>query len=284
MIDSTTLMKDAISIVGHRALEEVEEPEEEQNTASLIATILSNVFLFFLIFGLSATVSFKELEHKLENKCALVLGCTMQFIVMPFLGFISVVSFQQYGFTQPMGLTLLVVTSSPGGSYSNLWCSMFNADLALSVAMTAVSTLLSILMLPGNLIMYSYFVYGTQENILEAIDFGALFTSLGIVIFAILGGLYVADRVTIPNFHNIANRLGSISGIALILVSAFLSGGTGGTGEEAFWNTANWSFYVGVMLPCVGGIIVANVLAGIVRLAKPEQVSVSVECSYQNTG
>ena len=34
---------------------------------------------------------------------------------------------------QVYGITLLIVASSPGGSYSNLWCSLFNADLALSV-------------------------------------------------------------------------------------------------------------------------------------------------------
>jgi len=50
------------------------------------------------------------------------------------------------------GITLIVVTSSPGGSYSNWWCSLFNASLALSVTMTAISTILSVVMLPANLL------------------------------------------------------------------------------------------------------------------------------------
>eukprot|EP00957_Ditylum_brightwellii_P066894 5076933-Ditylum_brightwellii.AAC.1 len=74
-----------------------------------------------------------------------------------------------------MGVTLLIVTASPGGSYSNWWCSLFNADLALSVAMTALSTLLSAIFLPANLLLYAYFAYG-KEEVMKAIDFGGLFT------------------------------------------------------------------------------------------------------------
>ena len=46
---------------------------------------------------------------------------------------------------------LQVVVSYPGGAYSNWWCSLFNADLMLSVASTALSTLLSAALLPLNL-------------------------------------------------------------------------------------------------------------------------------------
>ena len=52
-----------------------------------------------------------------------------------------------------------------GGSYSNLWCSLFNADLALSVAMTTVSTIMSLVMLPLNLLIYINLTYlGTAQN------------------------------------------------------------------------------------------------------------------------
>ena len=43
---------------------------------------------------------------------------------------------------------LMVVVSSPGGAYSNWWCSLFNADLALSITATTCSTVLSVGLLP----------------------------------------------------------------------------------------------------------------------------------------
>ena len=97
----------------------------------LAGAILSNVLLFFLIFGMSATVDCKNIKKQITNKFAICTGLGTQFIIMPLLGFVAVKVFSKAGgngFTDAMGITLLVVTSSPGGSYSNWWCSLFNAD------------------------------------------------------------------------------------------------------------------------------------------------------------
>ena len=59
------------------------------------------------------------------------------------------------------GITLIATTCSPGGAYSNWWCSLFNADLALSIAMTAVSTFVSVGFLPLNILIYVSAAYGS---------------------------------------------------------------------------------------------------------------------------
>ena len=256
-------------------------PTEDSGRA-LAAAIVSNTFLFLLIFGLSGTVDIRHLKHELRNKFALATGILMQFIIMPLLGFVAVVALKNRGLSEAMGLTLLVVTSSPGGSYSNWWCSTFNADLALSVAMTAVSTMLSIGLLPANLFLYSYLVYGVTEEggVLQALDLKAIFLSLAIVIMAIVLGLYASYRIDSTKFHKLANKIGSISGLMLILVSVFL---TTGNSETSFWSQP-WTFYVGVALPCCLGMILANFVSMSLRLTKPECVAISIECCYQNVG
>jgi predicted Na+-dependent transporter len=111
------------------------DAEGGRSQLALAGAVMSNVFLFFLIFGLSATVETKSLrQHFLHNKRAIATGMGMQFLIMPLLGYLAVTVCGPYGLTEAMGITLLVLTSSPGGSYSNWWCSLFNADLALSVA------------------------------------------------------------------------------------------------------------------------------------------------------
>lgn len=85
---------------------------------SWLAELGSSVLLFCLVFGMSATVDTKQLMKQLRNRNALLTGITLQFVILPFLGFI-VVSILQL--EPALGITLLVVTSSPGGSYSN-WC------------------------------------------------------------------------------------------------------------------------------------------------------------------
>lgn len=267
--------------------------EDETNTASmssssLVAMVLSNVFLFFLIFGLSATVHIRSLKQQLGNKVALLTGVGMQFVIMPLLGFAAVLILKQTddddGFTMAMGVTLLVVVSSPGGSYSNLWCSLFNGDLALSVAMTSVSTMLSVGLLPANLLLYSRLAYSDTDegsnNLVASLNFGTLFISLGIVMGAIMTGLLASYMIDSPVFSTWANRGASVSGIALILVSALLS--SVGT-ETSFWNQ-HWKFYAGVGLPCLIGLLLATILSRSFRLPKPECVTIAIECCYQNTG
>jgi predicted Na+-dependent transporter len=285
-------MADSIFAEQRRWLEDGDDSmeEEEKGPLQLFSVIMSNALLFFLIFGLSATVEVKNLRQQLTNKHAIATGVAMQFIIMPFLGFVAIVLLKDTEFSQAMGVTLLVVTASPGGSYSNWWCSLFNAELALSVAMTSVSSVLSVGLLPANMLLYSWLAFsvvippedGDDElNIIQALDFGAIFITLGVVMGAILIGLYAGYKFDNALFHTRANKFGSVCGISLILFSAFLGSGAGGA-ETNFWSLP-WSFYVGVAFPCVVGMTLANIISRSFRLSPPETVAISIECCYQNT-
>lgn len=83
-----------------------------------LAEVGSNFLLFFLVFGMSATVNIDKLRKQLGNRYALLTGISLQFVILPFVGFMVV---RIFNFPPAVGITLLVVTSSPGGSYSN-WC------------------------------------------------------------------------------------------------------------------------------------------------------------------
>ena len=169
--------------------------------------VLSQVLLFGLVFGMSATVDINNMREQVKNRNAILSGVLLQFGVLPFLGF-CVVRFMNL--SHGMGITLLVVTSSPGGSYSNWWCSLFNADLALSVTMTAISTIVSCLTLPANLLLYARFSYG--DDIVHSLDWTALFVSLAIVISGITLGLFCSARVHSHKFNIMANRVSPKTG------------------------------------------------------------------------
>jgi len=250
--------------------------------------LFSNILLFILIFGMSATVNLDKFKIQLTNRKAILIGLTTQFIILPFLGFISVVLFGwSFHYPSAAGLTLLVVTTSPGGSYSNWWCNVFNAELALSVTMTALSTLVSVIMLPFNLLLYSRFlskIYPTQLDVMNHVDWTSIMVALTIVIFAIFSGLllsyYSVSRSQVLQYK--ANRAGNIAGILLITFS-FLVSQFSGNHETSLWGQ-NAGFYVGVAFPIVCGLSLTTFLASKFRLEKPERMAVSIECAYQNVG
>lgn len=164
--------------------------------------ILGQVLLFALVFGMSATVDINNMREQIQNRNAILTGIFLQFMVLPFLGF-CVVRFMNLD--HGMGITLLVLTSSPGGSYSNWWCSMFNADLALSVTMTAISTVFSVIALPANLLLYARYSY--EDDIIHNLDWRSLFVALIIVISAISLGLFCSAKIHSHKFNVTANKV-----------------------------------------------------------------------------
>ncbi|KAL3826853.1 hypothetical protein ACHAXA_005695 [Cyclostephanos tholiformis] len=258
----------------------------ESQWFNALAQVIGHILLFVLVFGMSATVDVKHLRQQMNNKFAIGTGIGTQYVIMPLMGYLTIVTLKSY-LSEPMSISLLIVTSSPGGSYSNWWCSMFNADLALSVTMTAIGTLMSVFMLPANLLLYVNAVFGFgsddgEGSIIENIDWAALFTSVAIVIFAIGLGLCASVKYSSNRFNQFANRLGSSAGVLMIIFSVILSS-LSGKSEAQVWGQ-HWSFYIGVTAPCLLGLFFSTIVALVARLRKPEVVAVGIECAYQNVG
>jgi len=235
----------------------------------------AHFLLFFLVFGMSATVDIGQMRKQLRNWKALMIGLCLQFVILPFVGFCVV---KILNMDSAIGVTLLVVTSSPGGSYSNWWCSMFNADLALSVTMTGISTLLSVVMLPLNLVIYTTGTY--SNDVVKALDWFALFLSLIVVLGGITSGVLTSAWYNSTRFNLMANKLGNMAGVLLVIFSAVVSS----TGQEASVWSQSAVFYIGCAFPALVGVVLATMMATKLGLDKPERVSVAVEGCYQNTG
>lgn len=93
-------------------------------------------------------------------------------------------------------------------SVPNVFTLLVRLDLALSVTMTAISTVLAVVMLPLNLYMYTPLIFNKEDiEVTEILDFGALITSLCVVFGAIGLGIFASSKVHNHNFHIFANRV-----------------------------------------------------------------------------
>lgn len=155
---------------------------------------------------------------------------------------------------------------------------MFNADLALSVAMTAISTCLSVVLLPVNLLMYAHFAYG--DDLKDTVDWGSLIIALLLVIAAVCCGLYASAVSHSHTFNLNANRLGNYAGLILILYSAVL---TSSHKSARLWDR-DATFYFGIPMPCVTALIASNIVTLALKLPNAEIVTISIESCYQNVG
>jgi len=269
----------------------VNHPTTNKMNLELLSTVLTNLLLFFLIFGLSATVNMKDYKKQFtKNTTTVLVGNALQFLLMPFLGFVSITAFHHWGYNKIMGIMLLVMTASPGGSYSNWWCSIVNADLSLSVAITSLSSVLSIFMLPANILFYHWLIYqvifinDSNDDDNFSLNFGDIYIPLAVDIFGIVCGLLVGYTFDNPTFHRYANYLGSICGFLLILVGAILTSANPNSPDtDSTTSLLTWPLVVATGLPCLLGICVTNFIAiRFLNISKPETVALAIETCYQN--
>lgn len=214
-----------------------------------------------------------EFKQRFDRPVGILIGLVCQFVLLPLAGFASIRFF--YPDDPVHGIPLLVTVCSPGGSYSNWWCSLFNSDLPLSMAMTTASSLLAIATLPINLLIYLKLAYPSEEDAV-AVDWAGLFTSLAVVVVGIVSGLLVGSRR--PHWRASLGRLGNLAGVSLVLIGFFFSSNS----SSPIW-ARDADFYLGVAVPCVFGLAVSLGFAFACGLPKPQCLSVTIETCYQNT-
>jgi sodium/bile acid cotransporter 2 len=235
---------------------------------------MGNIILFILILGLASQVDWAEFKQRFSKPYGIGIGLLCQFIILPLAGLASCRLF--FPNNPVYGIPLLVTVCSPGGSYSNWWCSLFNSDLPLSMAMTTASSLLAVGTLPVNIMIYLAIAYPNRGDDGVEVAWAGLFTSLAMVVFGIGFGLLAGFKR--PEWRENLGRLGNVAGVSLVLLGVFFSSNS----SRPIW-ARPLEFYVGVGVPCVVGLLVALVFAFACGLPKPHCLSVTIETAYQNT-
>jgi len=260
---------------------QVEDCKDNGLTSADIAyRVIIQILIFMLVFGLAGSVDFNHFKERFRSR-GVYIGLLCQFLLMPLVGFVTVAIFQNV--LPPLyAVALLIVCASPGGSYSNWWCNLINADLALSVAMTTVSTLVSVVVLPINVIVYIELGYKKvnpegADEVVRLLPYTVIGYTLANVIVAVITGLYFGYNY--PKLQKKANFYGTIAGFISIIMGVFAS-----TTSCADAFGQDILVYIAVMIPVWVGLFAAMGFASLARLPKPQRVAVSIETAYQNTG
>lgn len=122
-----------------------------------ISTWVINPMLGIIMFGMGLTLTGKDFKIVLSRPKDILIGCLTQFIVMPLLAWTLTRAFL---LPQELAIGVILVGCCPGGTASNVITYLAKGDLALSVGMTAASTLLAPLLTP----LLVWLLAGTMVN------------------------------------------------------------------------------------------------------------------------
>ncbi len=143
-------------------------------SGSLITLGLGGIML-----GMGITLQWKDFKEVVRTPSWVLFGVALQFTVMPFLGWILGKIFELPPF---FAVGLILVSCCPGGTASNVIAYLAKAHVALSVAMTAVSTFTAIIFTP----ILTAQLSGTYVDIAAS---GLFFSTLKVVLFPISTGI-----------------------------------------------------------------------------------------------
>lgn len=234
-----------------------------------VSELLTFMLLFALESGITATVDISIFKGDISSKRGIAVGLFSQFFILPFFGFCSAKAFH----LDPVyGISLLAVTCAPGGTYSNSWCALFNADVPASVLMTACSTLVSLVFIPINMTLYIRGLYNTSVSL----NWLGVIASIAITLSGMVFGLAVTHFL--PAWRTSLVFCGCVAGVVLGVLGVVEA-----VSSDPFQDKG-LSFFIAVPMPAVLGLVGAGTLAALCRLSGPTNVAVSVETCYQNVG
>jgi bile acid:Na+ symporter, BASS family len=118
------------------------------------------------MFGVALDLRVTDFIRLTKMPKPAVVGIFSQFLVLPFLTFLLVIVIEP----QPsIAMGMIIVAACPGGNISNFMTSLAGGNVALSVSLTAISTVAAIFMTPFNLSFWAG-LYPPTAQILTAVS------------------------------------------------------------------------------------------------------------------
>ena len=146
-----------------------------------IPTKTINYLLGVVMFGMGLALNLHDFQVVFSRPKDIIIGCLAQYTVMPFLAWGLAKVFQ---LDEALALGVVLVGCCPGGTASNVITYLAKGDLALSVGMTGVSTVLAPLLTP--LLTWALAGKSIQVDVT-----GMLLSILWVVILPIVLGLII---------------------------------------------------------------------------------------------
>ena len=226
------------------------------------------ILLGIVMFGMGMTLRFKDFKLIFQRPRDVLIGALAQFTIMPLIAFLIV---KIFSLPPELAIGVMLVGTCPGGTSSNVMTYLAKGDIALSVSMTMLTTILSpivtpllMLLLAGEWIEISF--SSMMISILQVVIFPI---ALGITINAALGNVVKKFTKYLP----------LISILAIILI----------VGGVVSVNAAK-IVEVGLIVAIV--VIIHNllgyglgfVISRIMKMEISKAKAISIEVGMQNSG
>jgi BASS family bile acid:Na+ symporter len=236
-----------------------------------------NLSLAVIMFGVSLNLTIDDFRRVFKNPKSPLLGMLSQFIVLPALTFGLVMIIKP---APSIAMGMMLVAACPGGNISNFVSHLAGANTALSVSLTAISTVAAIVMTPFNLRFWASLYEPTNLLLTEiSIDhmevFKAITLLLGIPL--VVGMVFRAMKPALA--QRISKKLKPIS--ILIFISFVLLAFA--KNYQIFIDYFQYIIFI-VFLHNATALLSGYLIGRLTNLPLPDQKTLAIETGIQNSG
>lgn len=146
----------------------------------IISKIFLPLALAIIMLGMGMTLIPTDFTRILKTPKAILIGLTNQLILLPIIAFSLAIAFD---LSPIMAVGLMVIATCPGGPTSNLITQVCKGNIALSVTLTAISSIIGVLTIPF-ILSYAFDYFGASTNV--TIDLPILDTILQIMVITVI--------------------------------------------------------------------------------------------------
>ena len=237
-----------------------------------IVTTIAPIILALIMLGLGLGLKIEDFAKVIKSPKDFFIGCFSQLIILPIVAYILILLFK----TSPeIAIGVMIIAAAPGGVTSNILTKFANGDVALSISLTAVISLISIISVP--LIIFGSANLIGITNISQNISMtGVAFKMFLVVTVPVILGMiirrfadsFVSSKVEIFNKLNIVF-------FVIFFIAAFY---------EEKDNILNFimqagliSFVLNISMMIIAFFLAKNFASGI-----KQQKCIALECGLQN--
>lgn len=187
--------------------------------ANFITQFLLPLALGFIMLGMGMSLVPDDFKRVMIYPKAVAIGLFNQLVLLPIVTF-SIITL--FGITGELAVGFMILSACPGGATSNLISNLANGDTALSITLTAFSSVFTFITVP---IIINFALIRFMPNG-QALQLGMMDTMLSVILVILVPvalGMYIREKA--PDF---SIRMGkpvkiiSASFLALIIISAIV--------------------------------------------------------------
>ena len=237
-----------------------------------IVTKIAPIALALIMLGLGLGLTVKDFKRVLTTPKNFLVGIVCQLILLPIIAYLINLVLK---LPTEIALGLMIIASAPGGVTSNVLTKFANGDVALSISLTAVGSLISIISVP--------FIVFTSADLLNVTEMSKEITMTGIAIkMALVVTVPVIFGMIIRSFADnfISSNLKMINKITgLLFIIVFIA-----VWVEERENIFSYLAQAGTAVLALNIImmILAFYIAKFFASGIPQKKCISLECGLQN--